>query len=213
MAVWLKGKSSVFCLTMSNAKKLFFIFRLLFYLQCHLSSPPSNEDGSVCCSHHCSSVIVTEMYSLTGDPRLLLVEQSSMFHDSVPVVQLWEASAESAQDQKHGGPVAEPRWQPFRADMTPAWQITRTEACQRRDQKQKQKIFAFCFVCVCRDKHSRAEVGQEVLLITAWNIHFEQCSYTENKSSTSTSTSNTANQDYNIGYPPFYILAMVWSKP
>lgn len=135
---------------MSNAKKLFFIFRLLLYLQCHLSSPSSNEDGSVCRSRHCSSVIVTEMYSLTGDPRLLLVEQSSMFHDSVPVVQLWETSAESAQDQKHGGPVAEPRWQAFRANLTSAWQITRTHACQRRDQKQEQKISAFCFVCVCR---------------------------------------------------------------
>lgn len=57
----------------------------LLYFQRSMSPAP-NEDGSVCGSDHCGSVIVTEMYSLTGDPHPLLVEPILHFTTPCPSV-------------------------------------------------------------------------------------------------------------------------------
>ena len=49
-------------------------FQTVLYFHHSMSSLTSNEDRSVCSSDHRDFVKVPEMYSLTGDPLLLLAE-------------------------------------------------------------------------------------------------------------------------------------------
>lgn len=61
-----------------------------------------------------------------------------VFHDSRIFTPLWKTSAYPAHDEKQGNLVGERRWQPFRAHLTFAWQITSMCACQMRDQREER---------------------------------------------------------------------------